>query len=58
MGVTGYLGMIFYGYLDDSKDRLQEKVIVSGSFIGTKDTWAEFRIAWNRKLKEHDIGYY
>lgn len=58
MGVCGHLAMIFYGYLDDSKDRLQEKVIVSGSFIGTKDTWADFRIAWNKKLKEHDIGYY
>lgn len=50
--------MIFYGYLDDSKDRLQEKVIVSGSFIGPKHAWADFRVAWNKKLEEHNIGYF
>jgi len=58
MGVCGHLAMIFYGYLDDSKDRLQEKVVVSGSFIGTKDTWAAFRTAWAAKLKEHGLRYY
>jgi len=58
MGVCGHLAMIFYGYLDDSKDRRQEKVVVSGSFIGTKETWQAFRAAWNAKLKEHGLSYY
>lgn len=50
MGVCGHLAMIFYGY--------QEKVIVSGSFIGGKDTWAAFRTRWKAKLREHGICYY
>jgi hypothetical protein len=50
--------MIFCSYLDDSSDQTQSKVIVSASFIGTVEQWAELRKAWSAKLKEHGISYY
>lgn len=58
VGDCGHLAMIFYGYLDDSSDRYQERVVVSGSLIGTRDDWTKFRKLWTAKLKEHGIAYY
>jgi hypothetical protein len=36
---NGILALIFHSFLDDSSDRDQSKVIVSASFIGSREQW-------------------
>ncbi len=50
--------MIFYGYMDDSADRLREKVIVSAAIMGQKDKWSALRTAWKTRLDQDGIEYF
>jgi hypothetical protein len=50
--------MVYYSYLDDSKDQTQSKMYVSAGFIGTIDDWGKLRTSWGRCLKEYGLEYY
>src|SRR5882672_128172 len=54
----GVLGMVYDAFIDDSRDRLAEKVVVSGIFIGDKDRWSFLRSEWNKILKPHGMQYF
>jgi hypothetical protein len=55
---NGILAVIFQAFLDDSSDRDQSKVIVSASFIGTREQWTKLRKTWNSRLKEDGLAYF
>ena len=44
------LSVVYDAFIDDSKDRHAEKVVVSGIFIGDKNKWGFLRTKWNERL--------
>jgi hypothetical protein len=50
--------MIYQSFLDDSKDRLQARLMVSAGFIGTQAEWRSLRSGWAAVLRKHDIKYF
>lgn len=54
----GILAMVYQAFIDDSKDRHAEKVVVSGIFIGDKDKWSFLRSEWKKVLQPHGMKYF
>jgi hypothetical protein len=54
----GFLAMIFDVFMDDSRDRLGEKVVVSGIFIGDKERWKFLRHEWRKRLDSEGMRYF
>jgi hypothetical protein len=50
--------MVYQCFLDDSKDQCQTKLLVSAGFFGSREDWGSLRIAWQRVLEYHGIGYF
>jgi len=50
--------MLYHGFLDDSKDQNQSKLLVSAGFVGTKDAWHKLRVAWKKRLKKDGLKYF
>jgi hypothetical protein len=50
--------MVYFSYLDDSKDRGAQRVMVSAGFYAGKGDWEAFRLDWKRVLKSHNIDYF
>lgn len=50
--------MVYNSFLDDSKDRGAQKVMVSAGFYAGREEWEAFRIDWKRTLKEHNLDYF
>jgi hypothetical protein len=49
---------VYEAFIDDSKDRHSEKVLVSGIFVGDKDRWGWLRTHWNRRLEDEGMKYF
>src|SRR5882762_7905532 len=54
----GHLAMVYDAFVDDSKDRHAEKVVVSGIFIGDKNRWGLLRTKWQRRLDVEGMKYF
>lgn len=52
------LAVLFRGYIDDSKDGNQEKVVVSACLIGKCDHWRDLVRPWKALLAENNLNYY
>ena len=50
--------MVFFSYLDDSKDRGAKRICVSGGLYGSREDWEGFRINWKKILDMHGLEYY
>ena len=50
--------MVYFSYLDDSKDRGAHRVMVSAGFYATQPAWASFRTDWNKTLAKHNLNYF
>jgi hypothetical protein len=50
--------VVYEGYVDDSKDRHAEKVVVSGIFIGHQEAWASLRAKWKKRLDKDGMRYF
>jgi hypothetical protein len=50
--------MIYQSFLDDSKDPLQARLMVSAGFVGTPAEWGSLRSGWAAVLRKHDIKYF
>ena len=50
--------MLYHAYIDDSRDRKQERVVVSGAIIGKKPDWDALNKVWNARLQEDGIDYF
>ena len=50
--------MVYDAFIDDSKDRHAEKVVVSGIFIGDKERWGHLRTKWNKRLADEGMKYF
>jgi hypothetical protein len=50
--------MVYDAYVDDSKDRHAEKVVVSGIFIGQQKAWASLRTKWKKRLDKEGMRYF
>jgi hypothetical protein len=50
--------MLYHCFLDDSKDRHQQRLFISAGFYGDKDTWHEVRRAWRKCLRKYGIEYF
>lgn len=50
--------MVYQAFIDDSKDRHAEKVVVSGVFIGDKQRWENLRTKWKRRLANEGMKYF
>ncbi len=55
---NGSLAVVYDAFIDDSKDRHAEKVVVSGIFIGDKERWGFLRTKWQKRLDEEDMRYF
>src|SRR5215467_7340924 len=56
--MKGHLCMVVQCFLDDSKDQDQSRVFVSAGFMGSKESWAELRVAWSKCLKHYGLEYF
>jgi Protein of unknown function (DUF3800) len=54
----GHLCMVYFSYLDDSKDQNQKKMLVSAGFFATKEEWGKLRVAWNKRLRDDGLEYF
>jgi hypothetical protein len=54
----GSLAVVYDAFIDDSKDRHAEKVIVSGVFIGDKQQWSQLRTKWKKRLNSEGMEYF
>jgi len=54
----GHLCMIYTCFLDDSKDRDQEKVAVSAGFVADKENWGRLRAIWKGVLNRRGLAYF
>jgi hypothetical protein len=50
--------MVYNSFLDDSKDKGAQKVMVSAGFHAGRGDWEAFRIDWKRTLKEYNLDYF
>lgn len=50
--------MVYQCFLDDSKDKHQQRLMVSAGFIGTENEWSSLSSAWRRVLKSHGMDYF
>lgn len=50
--------MVYNAYIDDSKDRHGDKVIVSGIFIGDRERWSFLSSEWMKILRPHGMKYF
>ena len=50
--------MVYDAFVDDSKDRHAEKVVVSGIFIGDKERWGWLRTHWTGRLEDEGMKYF
>ena len=50
--------MVYDAFVDDSKDRHAEKVVVAGIFVGDKDRWGWLRTHWIRRLEQEGMRYF
>jgi hypothetical protein len=55
---VGNLAMVYDAFMDDSADRLAQKVIVSGIFIGDKERWSYLRREWKKRLHADGMEYF
>ena len=56
--VDGILAVVYDAFIDDSKDRHAEKVVVSGIFVGDKKRWGYLRTKWNKRLADEGMKYF
>jgi hypothetical protein len=56
--IEGSLAVVYDAFIDDSKDRHAEKVVVSGIFVGDKQRWGHLRTKWNRRLADEGMKYF
>lgn len=50
--------MVSYSYIDDSKDRGANRVVVCAGFVAQLDRWSAFRRDWRRVCVDSGIEYY
>lgn len=50
--------MVYDAFIDDSKDRYAEIVVVSGIFIGDRERWGHLRTKWNKRLEKEGMKYF
>jgi len=50
--------VVFDAYVDDSKDRHAETVVVSGIFIGEPKAWVSLRTKWKKRLEKEGMRYF
>jgi len=50
--------MVYHSFLDDSKDKGAQRIMVSAGFYAGKDDWESFRIDWNKVLGTHGLEYF
>ena len=50
--------LVYDAFVDDSKDRHAEKVVVAGIFIGDKQKWGWLRTHWNSRLHREGMRYF
>ena len=58
MDMDGYLCMVYQCYIDDSKDKHQDKVFVAAGFVGSKDSWGSLQREWKKCRLVHGIEYF
>ena len=56
--ITGHLCVVYFSYIDDSKDKTQQVVFVTAGFFADRDHWAPFCADWRKVLAKHGIAYY
>jgi hypothetical protein len=56
--VKGCMCMVYHSFLDDSKDKGAQRVMVSAGFYAGRDDWELFRIDWKKVLKAHKLDYF
>jgi hypothetical protein len=56
--INGYMCMVYHSYLDDSKDRGAQRIMVSAGFYAGQADWESFRIDWKKVLKKHKLEYF
>jgi hypothetical protein len=57
-GRSGNLAVVYDAYIDDSKDRHAQRVVVSGIFIGDKERWGWLRTKWQKRLDKEGMKYF
>lgn len=50
--------MVYDAFIDDSRDRHGEQVVVSGIFIGDRDRWGFLRTKWIKRLAAEGMKYF
>lgn len=58
IGVTGQLCMVYNCFLDDSKDKTQQQMIISAGFFAPVQAWQPLRLAWRKCLRDHGLEYF
>ena len=54
----GYGCMVYYSFLDDSKDKGAQRIMVSAGFYAGREDWELFRIDWKKVLNAHKLDYF
>jgi hypothetical protein len=57
-GIKGYMYMVYHSFLDDSKDKGAQRVMVSAGFYAGQDDWESFRIDWKKVLANYKLEYF
>jgi hypothetical protein len=54
----GSLAVVYDAFIDDSKDRHAQQIVVSGIFVGDKKRWGFLRTKWTKRLAEEGMKYF
>jgi hypothetical protein len=50
--------MVYHSFLDDSKDKGAQRIMVSAGFYAGRGDWESFRIDWKKILNTHGLEYF